>query len=72
MFETHIQQGLEAMIKNLSTHPKKGHSTDKAAAAIVETGHRCQAEEPNGATFINTSFNGSKDKSIRAKFPYSG
>jgi hypothetical protein len=48
MFETHIQQGLEAIIKSLSNPPEKYHYADKAPPIVVEASLRRRAKEPNG------------------------
>ncbi|HEX9922738.1 MAG TPA: hypothetical protein VGD99_08740 [Anaerolineae bacterium] len=53
MFETHIQQGLEAIIKSLSKPHEKYCYTDKAAPISVEASLRRRAKEPNGAMLIS-------------------
>jgi uncharacterized OsmC-like protein len=49
----HIQQSLAQVAKHLAEHPVDALSLDRPAVAVFESGLRCRAEGPNGASLVS-------------------
>lgn len=48
-----IKQSLSQVAKHFAEHPQDALSQDKPAVAVLESGLRCRAEGPNGATLVS-------------------
>lgn len=48
----HIRESLGRVAKHYAEHPQEALSQDKPAVAVLESGLRCRAEGPNGATLF--------------------
>ena len=48
-----IRQSLAQAARHLDEHPDDARSRDKPATAVLESGLRCRAEGPNGATLTS-------------------
>lgn len=49
----HIRKSLGQVAKHFAEHPQDALSQDKPAVAILESGLRCRADGPNGATLVS-------------------
>lgn len=49
----HIRKSLGQVAKHFTEHPQDALSQDKPAVAVLESGLRCRADGPSGATLVS-------------------
>lgn len=49
----HIQQAIAKVSRYLAEHPQDARAQDAPAVAILESGLRCRAQGPNGASMVS-------------------
>ena len=49
----HISKSVGRVAKHYAEHPNEALSQDKPAVAVLESGLRCRADGPNGATLVS-------------------
>jgi uncharacterized OsmC-like protein len=49
----HIRESLGQVATYFAEHPQDARSQDKPAVAVLESGLRCRADGPNGATLVS-------------------